>query len=129
MLIEHIAIWTENLEPMRAFYETYFQGKAGNKYQNNEKQFESFFISFSSGAQLELMSLPGIIDTNDGVDKQFTGYTHMCFSCGSENSVDEMTERLQTDGYQVVRYPRRTGDGYYESVVLDPDGNRIEITV
>jgi len=25
--------------------------------------------------------------------------------------------------------PRWTGDGYYESVVLDPDGNQVELMV
>jgi lactoylglutathione lyase len=43
--------------------------------------------------------------------------------------VDTLTERLRADGYRVVGEPRTTGDGYYESVVLDLDGNRIEITV
>jgi lactoylglutathione lyase len=27
----------------------------------------------------------------------------------------------------VVGAPRKTGDGYYESVVLDPDGNVVQI--
>jgi lactoylglutathione lyase len=48
---------------------------------------------------------------------------------GSEQGVDSLTSRLREDGYAVVDGPRRTGDGYYESVVLDPDGNRVEITV
>ena len=63
-------------------------------------------------------------------EKQYlAGYTHVSFACGSEESVDELTERIRKDGYRVVDGPRRTGDGYYESVVLDPDGNRVEITV
>jgi lactoylglutathione lyase len=28
----------------------------------------------------------------------------------------------------VVSPPRVTGDGYFESVLLDPEGNRIELT-
>jgi lactoylglutathione lyase len=58
-----------------------------------------------------------------------TGYTHLAFSVGSKAEVNALTARLQGDGYQVVSNPRRTGDGYYESCVLDPDGNRVEITV
>jgi lactoylglutathione lyase len=114
---------------MRAFYETYFQARAGNKYRSLTKQFESYFLRFSSGARLELMSLPGIHEVNGEIGVLNIGYTHMSFACGSEESVDELTDRLQKDGYRVMDGPRHTGDGYYESAVLDPDGNWIEITV
>jgi lactoylglutathione lyase len=129
MRIEHIAIWTHHLEQMKEFYEKYFQARAGNKYQNVAKQFESYFLYFSSGAQLELMSRLGISETRSKAEEQFTGLTHVCFACGSEKNLDELTERIRNDGYRVVNGPRHTGDGYYESVILDPDGNRIEITV
>jgi lactoylglutathione lyase len=129
MHIEHIAVLTNNLEQMRAFYETYFQARAGNKYRSLTKQFESYFLRFSSGARLELMSLPGIHEVNGEIGVLNIGYTHMSFACGSEESVDELTNRLQKDGYRVMDGPRHTGDGYYESAVLDPDGNPIEITV
>jgi lactoylglutathione lyase len=129
MHIEHIAVLTNNLEQMRAFYETYFQARAGNKYRSLTKQFESYFLRFSSGARLELMSLPGIHEVNGEIGVLNIGYTHMSFACGSEESVDELTDRLQKDGYRVMDGPRHTGDGYYESAVLDPDGNWIEITV
>jgi lactoylglutathione lyase len=36
---------------------------------------------------------------------------------------------MSDDGIQVIGEPRTTGDGYYESVVLDPEGNRVEVTV
>jgi lactoylglutathione lyase len=55
------------------------------------------------------------------------GLAHFALSVGSERRVDELTQRLAHDGYPVLDGPRRTGDGYYESVVLDPDGNRVEI--
>ena len=54
------------------------------------------------------------------------GFTHLASSVGSEHEVDRLTDRLRADGYQVAAAPRRTGDGFYESVVLDPDGNRVE---
>jgi lactoylglutathione lyase len=126
--IEHIAIWTNHLERMKEFYEKYFLARAGRKYQNTAKQFESYFLSFSSGARLELMSRPGISEFNKA-DEQLTGYTHLSIACGSEENVDELTERIRKDGCRVVDGPRHTGDCYYESVVLDPDGNRVEITV
>jgi lactoylglutathione lyase len=129
MHIEHIAIWTKHLEQMRDFYETYFQAQAGTKYRRPARQFESYFLSFSSGARLELMYMPGIPETQNDAKKQFTGFIHLSFTTGGQERVDALTERLRKDGYRVIENPRRTGDGYYESVVLDPDGNRIEITV
>lgn len=129
MHIEHIAIWTNNLEQMKEFYEMYFQASAGSKYRNPAKQFESYFLSFSSGARLELMTRPGIHKLKEEAAEQHIGYIHISFACGSEDAVEELTDHLQKDGYRVVDGPRHTGDGYYESAVLDPDGNRIEITV
>ena len=129
MHIEHIAIWTNNLEELKSFYQTYFQARAGEKYMNPDKGFESYFLAFVSGARLELMRMPGIPESRNDIDDQFTGYIHLAISVGSEQEVDSLTARLRQDGYRVVGKPRRTGDGYYESVVLDPDGNRVEITV
>jgi lactoylglutathione lyase len=129
MNIDHIAIWTNDLEGMKGFYERYFNARAGSKYHNLKKQYEAYFLIFSSGARIEIMKQPGISPRKDDSVKGLVGYAHLSIACGSEGSVDELTERLQIDGYQVVEGPRHTGDGYYESVILDPDGNRIEITV
>jgi len=128
MIIEHVAIWTRDLEKLRNFYTTYFSGKSGEKYSNPTHQFESYFIAFSSGTRLELMQMPSIPMTLNQVDTQFTGLIHLAFALGSEKDVDSLTERLRMDGFRVVSESRRTGDGYYESCVLDPDGNRIEIS-
>jgi lactoylglutathione lyase len=129
MPIEHVALWTKDLERLKVFYETYFQAKAGEKYINPSQHFESYFLSFSSGARLELMHRPTVsAAVNDG-ETQFIGYSHLAFSVGSKEQVDALTSRLRSDGYQVIGGPRTTGDGYYESTILDPDGNRIEITV
>jgi lactoylglutathione lyase len=119
MHIEHVAIWTKRLERLKAFYETYFQARAGDKY----------FLTFSSGARLELMQMPTIPESLNDTEAQFSGYTHLAFAVGSKERVDALAARLQEDGYRVVDGPRHTGDGYYESCVLDPDGNRVEITV
>lgn len=110
------------------FYETYFAAQAGPKYVNPAKQYESYFLRFDSGARLELMFRPDIPSIQADPVTQFTGYIHLAIAVGSEMGVDELTRRLQADGYPVLDGPRRTGDGYYESVVLDPEGNRIEIT-
>jgi len=129
MRIEHVAIWTKDLERLRAFYERYFQVTAGDKYFNSGKQFESYFLNFPSGARLELMRMPSIPESLNSPESQFTGYIHIAISTGSREKVDSLTAQLKEDGFRVVDGPRHTGDGYYESVVLDPDGNRVEITI
>jgi lactoylglutathione lyase len=127
--IEHIAIWTHDLERLRSFYETYFAGRANTKYFNPRKQFESYFLTFADGARLEIMQAPNVSPSTDDVEQQFTGYIHVAFSVGSREAVDALTDHLRQDGYRILDGPRTTGDGYYESTTLDPDGNRIEITV
>jgi len=129
MRIEHIAIWTNELERLKDFYFSYFQAMVGKKYYNPGKQFESYFLSFSNGARLELMTAPDIQGRLGNSLNKLAGLTHISFSCGSRDQVDLLTERLRNDGYQVLVEPHLTGDGYYESVVLDPDGNQIEITI
>lgn len=128
MKIEHLAIWVRDLELMRSFYVKYFDGKSNEKYRNDKKNFESYFISFDSGARLELMQMPGIIDTANNGHEQFIGITHFTITVGSKERVDELTEIFRNDGFEIAGEPRRTGDGYYESVILDPEKNRIEIT-
>ena len=129
MTIEHVAIWVKDLERLKTFYETYFQAQAGQKYINPSRQFESYFLSFSSGARLELMHRSTVLEAVNQGEAQFTGYSHLAFSVGSQEQVEALTSRLRDDGYQVIGGPRYTGDGYYESAILDPEGNRIEITV
>jgi lactoylglutathione lyase len=129
MYIKHIAIWSKDIDKLRIFYETYFQAKAGKRYVNKAKQFESYFLSLASGASLELMQRPGILELPYDGDKQFVGYSHLAISVGSKEQVDSLTARLEKDCFSVVSKPRQTGDGYYESCVLDLDGNRVEITI
>jgi lactoylglutathione lyase len=129
MRIEHIAVWTHDVERLREFYERYFGATAGPVYENPDNRFRSYFLGFSGGARLELMQMPEIPATLDDPLRQFTGFIHIAISVGTETAVDALTERLRADGHRVLDGPRRTGDGYYESTVQDPDGNRIELTV
>ena len=126
--IEHVAIWTRDLEGLAAFYKRYFGAEAGPKYTNSVKGFESRFLSFGGGPRLELMRSTALQLAEHDPGGQRMGYTHLAVSVGSRQRVDELTSALQADGFAVVDGPRQTGDGYYESVVLDPDGNRIEVT-
>ncbi len=128
MKIEHLAIWVNDLEGMKGFYETYFGAIAGNKYHNPSKKFTSYFLGFNDGPRLELMHRPDIAQKINGLDEHM-GFIHFAISVGSQKKVDELTDSLRGSGFTVIGEPRTTGDGYYESVVLDPEQNRIEITV
>ena len=128
MKIEHVAIYTRDLEALRSFYTKYFQATSNDLYVNPRKGFRSYFLSFSGGARLELMQMDSVpVSLNDPI-AQATGIIHIAFSVGSRSDVDRMAERLRRDGFQILDGPRQTGDGYYECAFLDPDGNRIEIT-
>lgn len=129
MRIEHVAIWTKDFQALKDFYCTWFQAEAGPKYANEVKGFESYFLTFPSGARLELMRSAVKVEQSPEPMVASTGYAHIAFSAGSEIRVDALTEQLREAGHTILDGPRRTGDGYYESVVLDPDGNRVEITV
>ncbi|HEY5748365.1 MAG TPA: VOC family protein [Chryseolinea sp.] len=127
MKIEHIALYTTDIEKLKAFYEHYFQATAGEKYINPKKQFQSYFLSFSEGSRIEIMQKTGI--PQRAQEEESMGLTHFAIAVSDKETVDALTEQLRANGYKIAGEPRTTGDGYYESVVLDPDGNRIEITV
>ncbi len=129
MKIEHIGIWVAELDSMIAFYQKYFGAAAGEIYHNPLKNFTSRFVIFPEGSRIEFMHNPEISKAGNQTGKQHLGYTHLAISLGTVKEVDRLTSILNIDGYKVLDGPRRTGDGYYESVVLDPEGNRIELTV
>jgi lactoylglutathione lyase len=129
MTIEHAAIWTEDPERLKLYYENYFEAKAGDKYTNPSTGFQSYFLSFASGARLELMSKPGIpANKNDTVEAQHLGLIHLAFGVAGMKEVEDKAAQLKKDGYPILRGPRKTGDGYYEFETLDPDNNRLEVT-
>jgi len=128
MKIAHIAIWTRDIEGMRNFYMHYFDASSKEAYYNHTKDFKSYFLTFTGDCMLELMQMPGIPANKNDVRKQSMGLIHFAISLGSKTKVDDLTEKLRSDGFKVISEPRTTGDGYYESVILDPEGNRVEIT-
>ena len=129
MRIEHVAIWTGGLETLKKFYTKYFNCTAENKYHNASNDFESYFLSFDNGTRLELMQMPSIPNNLNNPKVQYKGIIHIAISVGSKENVVEITEKLRSDEYTIINEPQTTGDGYFESCVLDPGGNRIEITV
>lgn len=124
MKLHHIAIWTFRLEELKEFYVRFFGGKSNEKYINPKKGFESYFVSFGEGTDLELMSRTDV--QNTPIEENRVGLTHFAFTFPSQEEVLRFTEQMRSEGYTIAGEPRTSGDGYFESVVLDPDGNRIE---
>ena len=124
MKIEHAALYVNDLEAAKDFFARYLDAVPNEGYHNPRTDFRSYF---GEGARLELMNKPGMSDPPKPAVR--TGYTHIAFSVGSREKVEELTARLKADGCEVLSGPRTTGDGYYESCVLAVEGNQIEITV
>ena len=127
MYIEHIAMYVNDLEAARDFFVKYFNAISNEGYHNKTTDFRSFFLSFQNGSRLEIMTRPKMEDEEKTLARM--GYVHIAFSLGSKEAVDELTEKLQKDGYIVISGPRTTGDGYYESCIIGIEGNQIEIIV
>lgn len=127
MIIEHVAMYVKDLERTKEFFVRYFGAFSNDGYHNEKTDFRSYFLSFDDGTRLELMNKPGMQDTEKGIAR--TGFIHVAFSVGSKEKVDQLTSQLRNDGYEVISGPRTTGDGYYESCIIDFEGNQIEITI
>lgn len=123
--IEHVALWARDLEGLRLFYTDALGGTSGPRYENAATGFASYFISWGDGPRLELMHRPNLEPSRG----ETAGYTHLALALGSRAAVDEAVAALRRSGTAVEAEPRVTGDGYYEAVVLDPERNRIELTV
>ncbi len=128
MKINHIAVWVRDIEIIKDFYVEFFNVDVNTKYKNN-KDFNSYFLTFDDGFRVEIMSIPGIKTLADKSNFNFEGYAHLAISVGSKKKVDLLTKQFSNAGYTVTGEPRTTGDGYYESIILDPEGNKIEITI
>ena len=126
-MIEHVAVWTRDLGTLAAFYVRYFGGTTGSGYESRKEDgtLRTMFVSFGSGARLELMSFDTVTDGNAAYPAE--GLAHVAFGVGDMAAVDALAQRLEADGYDILSPPRTTGDGYYEACVGDPDGNRVEI--
>lgn len=127
MRIEHIAMYINDLEGARDFFVKYFGASSNDGYHNHTTGFRSYFLEFEDGARLEIMNKPNMDDGEKALAR--TGYSHIAFRAGSKEAVDELTDRLRKDGFQVVSGPRTTGDGYYESCIVGIEGNQVEITI
>lgn len=125
MKIHHIALYVQDLDATRDFFMNYFEAASNEGYHNPKTGLRSYFLSFEDGAQLEIMTRPDLVEHKKEI--MHTGYTHLAFTVGSKEKVDQLTEKLAQDGYTVISGPRTTGDGYYESCILGPENNQVEI--
>lgn len=125
--LEHVALYVRDLEAAKEFFVKYFGAFPSSLYHNQRTDFKSYFLRFNGGAKLEIMTRPELSDQNN--TKMRTGYIHLALSVGSADEVDRLTRILEDNGYAVASRPRTTGDGCYESCIIGPEGNLIEITV
>lgn len=126
MRLEHVALYVNDLERAKDFFIRYFNATPNQRYHNPQKGLFTYFLTFDDNTRLEIMQRPEVVPQEKPL--YATGYTHVAFSLGSRQAVDELTARLTQDGFTLVSPPRTTGDGYYESCILDFEGNQIEIT-
>jgi lactoylglutathione lyase len=122
--IDHVAVWVRDLELVRAFYTEFFGAVSSELYVNPASGFRSYFVALGEGTRLELMHRPGV---GPAPTDPATGYAHVAIALGSRNAVAATVADLRRRGVSIAAEPRVTGDGYYEAVVLDPEGNRIEL--
>ncbi len=128
MRIDHIALFCRDLEQMRQFFIDHFEAVSNELYHNPRTGLRTYILTFPDGStRLELMQRPDTIDLDPS--KPNIGFIHVSFAVGSKDAVDEKTIELRDAGYKVVSGPRNTGDGYYESCILGPEGIQIEITI
>lgn len=124
--VDHIAIYVRDLELMRKFYTKWFGAVSNDGYYNPNTGLRTYFLTFDAGARIELMNRPALDNQNSSVEH--FGYTHLALKVNGAEMVNQLTAALADAGYEVLSGPRVTGDGYYESCIADPEGNRIEIT-
>ncbi|GEQ48632.1 VOC family protein [Tetragenococcus koreensis] len=124
MKLEHIAIWVKDIEKMKAFYEKYFNVSSTDLYHNKKTGFSSYFLTFEEGSRIELTTKQHLSNRI----AESLGYAHIAIAVGGKTAVDTFAEKFVQDGFPLLNGPRTTGDGYYEAVIQDPEGNLIELT-
>lgn len=128
MYIDHVAIWAHDIELLKDFYCQWFGATAGARYHNPVRGLTSYFLTFpDGGAKLEIMNEPAMADPAPG--QKLRGFCHIAVALGSKDAVGALTDRMRHSGVTILGNPRTTGEGLYESVVADPEGNPVELTV
>lgn len=125
--IAHVAYWVADIDRSCRFWAEWFGGLAGPLYTSaNQPGFISRFVTLSDGATIELMHRPDL-SPESGSAGPLIGLAHLAISLGTVAAVDSLAAKARLAGILVAE-PRRTGDGFYEAILIDPDHNQIEIT-
>jgi lactoylglutathione lyase len=125
--IERLALWTDAPERLRDFYSQLLGAHAAPLNEDPATGLRSVRLDFC-GVQLELIQPPATAEPALS-ERQRPGHAELGLALGSADAVDELGGRLLAAGHRVVEPPRRTREGRYECLALDPDGNRISLTV
>lgn len=126
--IDHIALYCLDLETMKTFFIKHFGYQPNDMYHNPRTGLRTYILTFpEGGTRLEIMSHPMVNEISAGLYK--AGYIHLSIAVGSREGVVEKTGELTAAGYECFSGPRVTGDGYFESCVVGPEGIILEITV
>lgn len=127
MHISHIALWTKDLERAKDFWVSNFSAQVNELYESKRREsFKSYFITLDSGPKIELMTIKDLVESRTACES-LVGWNHLAISLGSKELVDEFASKFEKLGL-LISSPRLTGDHYYEAVVMDYDGNHVEIT-
>ncbi|MBO6509103.1 MAG: VOC family protein [Roseibium sp.] len=128
MSLHHIALWSRDIEALKDFYVDLFKAVPGERYED-ERGFCSYFLSFDHGCQLEIMQIPGVLDraTPDHDEIHHVGLHHFAFTAQTDNAVRVLTQRARDRNCRIIKEPHATGDGYFEAMLTDPDGNLVEV--
>lgn len=125
--IDHIALATDDLAGLCGFYRS-LGGIASPTSTDPDTGARRCVLDFC-GVRLELFERPtrGECATGNG---QGPALLHFGFALGSADAVDQLTGVVAAAGHPILEPPQRVGgSGNYESVVVDPDGNRLKLTV
>lgn len=126
MRIQHVALWTRDIEAAARFWADHFGARVGDRYESARRPgFVSRFVRLEGGAAIELMTGPWLAAAEPELERE--GWAHIAVTVGSREMVRSLAERLQAAGL-LVSAPRLTGDGFFEAVARTPDGALVEIT-
>ena len=126
MKIAYVSMYVNDLEKMKEFFVKYFKATVTDKYENFQTGYTYCYLKFDEGSRLSLVSGSNIVDRPK--QENLRGLNRFAIAVDSKETVQAITDQLANDGYQIVNGFRMNGYGEYESRILDPEGNEIEIT-
>ena len=126
MKIAYVSMYVNDLDKMKDFFVKYFKATVNDKYENFQKGYIYCYLKFDEGSRLSLVSGPNIVEPQE--QALVRGLNRFAIAVNSKEEVKSITDQLEKDGYQVVNGFRMNGYGEYESRILDPEGNELEIT-